>query len=1404
MSSQVSAAGTATAETCEDTSYTVAGASATNSAGILWTHDGSGTITGGSETTLTPQYNPVAADGGNVVTLTMTVSGNGSCTDAVDTQALTVTDGPTADAGAPTAETCEDTAYTIAGSSATNSAGILWTHDGSGTIANGTTLTPTYTPVAADGGNVVTLTMTVSGNGSCTDAVDTQALTVTDGPTADAGTATAETCEDTSYTVAGASATNSAGILWTHDGSGTITGGSETTLTPQYNPVAADGGNVVTLTMTVSGNGSCTDAVDTQALTVTDGPTADAGAPTAETCEDTAYTIAGSSATNSAGILWTHDGSGTITDGTTLTPTYTPVAADGGNVVTLTMTVSGNGSCTDAVDTQALTVTDGPTADAGTATAETCEDTSYTVAGASATNSAGILWTHDGSGTITGGSETTLTPQYNPVAADGGNVVTLTMTVSGNGSCTDAVDTQALTVTDGPSPAIAGPPINQCDTEIFTMAATAPVVGLGTWSVFGPDPGITITNINSATTTVTGLTAGSTVTLRWTITSGTCAANFDDVTLVNDIQPVADAYEVDGTAVFNECGLTYASNANTAVGLGTWSKTTGPGTLSFSTNANDPDQTLNVDMYGSYVLRWTDVNGTCNDFDEIAVNFFETPTVSVAGTDQTGAAAVCGTSTMLTANAPTVGTGLWTILTGDGNGAFVDATNPTTSFTGSLEFTYTLTWTISNGVCTPSATIVNIEFDANPTIAAAGPDQILCGVGSFNMAANSPAIGIGSWSLQSGTATIATPGSISTAVTGVPSGTSATLRWTISNGVCADSFDEIIVTNSMPATVSVPADFAICEPVSIPLTGTIGGGATAGTWQIVSGGGTLSASAISGSTITATYFTDVSDVSTIVSLRLITDDPDGPTAPCTTSSAIQNITIDESAKVTAGADQQICEDVSAPLNGNVFGSVSTGVWSIVSGGDGNFDNSASPVTNYNPGTNDMLNGAVVTLRLTSSAPGTTCGIVFDETIVTVNKLPEVLLTGLAPVYQEDAPPVTLTGFPTTGGVGVFSGPAVVGNQFFPTVANLTPTVNTIVYTFTNSATGCTNFDSFDVIVNPITTVDFTIESSNLNAADELEICSDNGLLKLQGIPDISLGISGGFSSTDPIMQANITILSGDFFIDTDNMPSDLYDVTYTFTNTLGATSTKTRFVKVFAGPIADFTIGNFCVDSPIIFSDISVIGASPFGGNIDTWAWTFGDGTVSTLQNPTHIYANEGSYDISLTVRSDQGCVATIVKSAQTFGAVPLVSFVSSDFCNGQTTSFLGSIDWGVQIPSAITDYTWAYGDGVVESTGTANTTNHAYPTQGVYNMTMTVTTTEGCMASDTQPIGIFPFTTVDIVDEYIESFETDEGGWIAGALVTSDSSWVHGPPSGNVINSASDGVNAWWTGNNPDPNEYY
>ncbi len=123
------------------------------------------------------------------------------------------------------------------------------------------------------------------------------------------------------------------------------------------------------------------------------------------------------------------------------------------------------------------------------------------------------------------------------------------------------------------------------------------------------------------------------------------------------------------------------------------------------------------------------------------------------------------------------------------------------------------------------------------------------------MAANSPTVGTGTWSVISGTATITTPSTPNSGVTGVPAGSTATLRWTISNGSCTPSTDEVVLTNyALPTTASItttPLNY--CGTL---LSGSLGGNSPTvgiGAWSIVSGGtGSFSNSSSGSSTFTAT------------------------------------------------------------------------------------------------------------------------------------------------------------------------------------------------------------------------------------------------------------------------------------------------------------------------------------------------------------------------------------------------------------------------------------------------------------------------------------------------------------------------------------------------------------------------
>lgn len=96
------------------------------------------------------------------------------------------------------------------------------------------------------------------------------------------------------------------------------------------------------------------------------------------------------------------------------------------------------------------------------------------------------------------------------------------------------------------STADAGSDLNNCNNNVFTMQAIAPVSGAGTWSVVSGS--VVITNLNSpdAVMTLTGTTA----TLRWTVANGSCSSS-DDVVITNS---------TGAAGLFCNCGPIFATS----------------------------------------------------------------------------------------------------------------------------------------------------------------------------------------------------------------------------------------------------------------------------------------------------------------------------------------------------------------------------------------------------------------------------------------------------------------------------------------------------------------------------------------------------------------------------------------------------------------------------------------------------------------------------------------------------------------------------------------------------------------------------------------------------------------------------------------------------------------------------
>ncbi len=148
-------------------------------------------------------------------------------------------------------------------------------------------------------------------------------------------------------------------------------------------------------------------------------------------------------------------------------------------------------------------------------------------------------------------------------------------------------------------------------------------------------------------------------------------------------------------------------------------------------------------------------------------------------------------------------------------------------------------------------------------------------------------------------------------------------------------------------------------------------------------------------------------------------------------------------------------------------------------------------------------------------------------------------------------------------------------------------------------------------------------------------------------------------------------------------------------------------------------------DDPIVSSSFSVpndpntfefVGS---GVGINTWNWDFGDGNSSSLQSPTHTYAQNGSYDVVLTGTNDCGTAQDIFSVSVDLPPVAAFSQNKTEGCAPLSINFLD------QSQNNPTEYTWQLLGG-----SPASSTFHSpfvtYQTPGVYDVILQVSNSSG------------------------------------------------------------------------------
>jgi PKD repeat protein len=179
-----------------------------------------------------------------------------------------------------------------------------------------------------------------------------------------------------------------------------------------------------------------------------------------------------------------------------------------------------------------------------------------------------------------------------------------------------------------------------------------------------------------------------------------------------------------------------------------------------------------------------------------------------------------------------------------------------------------------------------------------------------------------------------------------------------------------------------------------------------------------------------------------------------------------------------------------------------------------------------------------------------------------------------------------------------------------------------------------------------------------------------------------------------------------------------YTVTLTVSNAYGSdTEVKTGYISVGVPPDAGFGADTRSGPAPLTvrFSDQST-------GTPTSWLWTFGDGTTSTYQNPTHTYLSTGVYSVTLRVTNNFGSDELSRAGYIVVGDPPVADFdlEPSDGLAPLTVRFT---DRSTGDPSG---WHWDFGDG---GSSTDQNPSHQYRYTGIYDVTLTVTNPYGSSA---------------------------------------------------------------------------
>lgn len=236
--------------------------------------------------------------------------------------------------------------------------------------------------------------------------------------------------------------------------------------------------------------------------------------------------------------------------------------------------------------------------------------------------------------------------------------------------------------------------------------------------------------------------------------------------------------------------------------------------------------------------------------------------------------------------------------------------------------------------------------------------------------------------------------------------------------------------------------------------------------------------------------------------------------------------------------------------------------------------------------------------------------------------------------------------------------------------------------------------------------------------------------------------------------------------------SGVYSVSLKVTDNTGCADSITRpnYITI-SKPVAAFSSPDTlsCPGKPIRFTNSST------GSSISS-SWNFGDGNTSNAASPTHQYATDGIYTVSLIIRDQYGCSDTMVQSQYVNIRSARALFNMSDSFGTCPPLF---INFTNQSPIYSTSV-WSFGDG---ATSSDTAPSHFYTLPGTFIAKLVITVPGGCADSSTKiirlqgPSGSFSYNPFSGCDPLTVNFT---------ATSANTASYVWDFNNGQTMNSSS------------------